>query len=103
MPQTMGMIARPRNRKPVRVNIFFPTAASFVEKVRIATDCQTVMSAIQRRTCHRMKPRPRSSIGFHPRPPMWPSTAPTIPLQPTCRRQARVTITVPAARKTYCT
>ena len=85
------------------VNIFLPTAASFVEKVRIATDCQTVISAIQSRICHRMKPTPRSSIGLKPWPPMWPSTALTMPPQPTSRRQATVTITVPAARKTYCT
>ncbi len=42
----------------------------------MATDCQTVMSAIQRRTCQRMKPMPRSSTGLKPCPPMWPSTAP---------------------------
>ncbi len=87
----------------MRVNIFFPTAVSFVEKVRMATDCHTVMSAIQRRICQTMKPMPRSSTGLKPCPPMWPSTARTMPLQPVWRRQTRVTITVPAARKTYWT
>ena len=101
----MGITARPRKRTLVRVKTFRPVAASRVEKVRIATDCHTVMRAVQSRSCQKRKAGPSWGLprGSKPGPPRRLRTAAVIVPRLVTRRQATVTATVPAARRTYWT
>ena len=103
MPQAMGITARPRKRRLVSWYTRFDVRASAAEKARIATVCQTVMSATHRRSCHTTNagPRPGSASGFVPAPWSRVATASLIALQPVVRRQTAVTTMVPTARITY--